>query len=130
MHRNLRRRIFIIQATDELEADNEKLDKRALKPRAELVPAGSHRLRQHDAGRVDRLKDVPAVDPSRDLLDEDGGQPLGPQLLVDAEEVDLDQVLDLLVDSDGGRNGADEANQLVAFGRPDAAVPLAKPPYG
>ena len=113
-----------------MEADNEKLGTRALKPRAELVPAGSHRLRQHNAGRVDRLKDVPAVDPSRDLLDEDGGQPLGPQLLVDAEEVDLDQVLYLLVDSDGGRNGADEANQLVAFGRPDAAVPLAKPPYG
>jgi len=94
---------------------------------ANQSPAGSNRLGQHDACGVDSLKDVPAVDPPRDLLDENGGEPLRPQLLVDAEEVDLDQVLDLLVDSDGCRNGADEADQLVAFGRSDPAMPLAKP---
>ena len=51
-------------------------------------------------------------------------QTLGAKLLVYAEEVNLDEFVDLVVDSDGGRYGADESNQLVALGGSHSAVPL------
>ena len=52
-------------------------------------PAGGDRLRQYDAGGVDSLKETLTIDASRDFADENGGDTLGPQLLVDAEKVDF-----------------------------------------
>mmetsp|Transcript_40908 Transcript_40908/g.112483 ORF Transcript_40908/g.112483 Transcript_40908/m.112483 type:complete len:252 (-) Transcript_40908:723-1478(-) len=62
--------------------------------RAVPVPAACDRLWQHDACRVCSLEDLAHVDAPCDLLDEDGRETLGAQLLVDAEEVDLhDRIL-------------------------------------
>jgi len=57
------------------------------------APAGGHGPRQPHAGRVGGLKDVLLVHAPRDFADEDGGEPLGPQLLVHAQKVDLHEVL-------------------------------------
>ena len=45
--------------------------------------------RQQLAGGVDRLPDLPAVDPPRHLLDQRGRQLLRSQLLVHAQEINL-----------------------------------------
>jgi len=55
------------------------------------VAALGYRLREHDARRVCGLKEAAAIDTTSDLLDEHGRKPFGAQLLMDAEEVDLDQ---------------------------------------
>ena len=57
--------------------------------RAVPVAADGHRLGQQHSGRVDGLEDALLVHPPRDLLDEHWGHSLGPQLLMDAEEVNL-----------------------------------------
>ena len=87
------------------------------------VAAGAHGLRQDDPGRVDGLEKAPAVDAPRDLLDEDGSEALGAQLLVHAQEVDLRHPHDLLVDGDAGRHAGDEADELSLV-RATADVPL------
>jgi hypothetical protein len=62
--------------------------------------------REDDAGRVDGLEDAVEVTPPRHLLDENRGKPLGPQLLVDDEKVDLrgvEQAVALRQGPGGGR---------------------------
>ena len=58
-------------------------------PSLSVLPAGGDRLRQYDARGVDSLKETLTVDASRDFADENGGDTLRPQLLVDAEKVDF-----------------------------------------
>jgi hypothetical protein len=56
-------------------------------------PAGAHGFGQYHTSGVDSLEDALQVDPSGDLSDQDWGYPLGAQLLVDAQEVDLHHLL-------------------------------------
>lgn len=56
-------------------------------------PAGAHRFGQYHASGVDSLEDALQVDPSGDLSDQDWRYPLGAQLLVDAQKVDLHHLL-------------------------------------
>ena len=58
-------------------------------PSLSVLPAGGDRLRQYDPRGVDSLKETLTVDASRDFADENGGDTLRPQLLVDAEKVDF-----------------------------------------
>ena len=93
------------------------------------LPASSHRFRQDHASRVDSLEYSLDVDSPGDLSDEDWGQPLGSQLLVDTEEVNLHHLLLLVVHPDVGGDCGDETDQLVAFTDSDATVPFLKEPW-
>merc|ERR1719430_246353 len=92
--------------------------------RAMPVSAGADRFGEDHACSVDSLEYSLDVHSTCDLSDQDRSQSFRPQLLVYAEEVDLDHVLLLVVHPDVGRDGRDEANQLVALNDPDAAVPF------
>jgi hypothetical protein len=54
-----------------------------------VISAGAEGGREDDTGSVDRLPDVDKVDTTGHLLDQNRGETLGAQLLVDTEEVDL-----------------------------------------
>ena len=73
-------------------------------------PAGAYRLRQHHPCRVNCLENALNIDTSGDLPDQDWGQTLGSQLLVDTEEVDLHHLLAFVIHPDIGRHGRNEAN--------------------
>mmetsp|Transcript_25394 Transcript_25394/g.80118 ORF Transcript_25394/g.80118 Transcript_25394/m.80118 type:complete len:291 (+) Transcript_25394:655-1527(+) len=101
--------------------------------RAVVVAALAHRPGQHHARGVDRLPDVLLVHPPRDLLDQHRSEPLRPQLLVHAEEVDLDHLDRGLVGLirgarclDVGRDARDEAHELAAGLHAHAEVPAPK----
>ena len=55
----------------------------------ENKPIISFNIRANKVALGSCLKESLAVDPSRDLPDEDGGEALGPQPLVHAQKVDL-----------------------------------------
>jgi hypothetical protein len=93
------------------------------------------------AGRVDGLEDAGEMAAPGDLLDEDGGEALGPELLVHAEEVDLATVLFAarcrwvqsserpgedapVADAQVHRYARDEADQLAGGRDPHANVPV------
>ena len=88
------------------------------------VAARAHRLRQHHASCENRLKESLAVDPPRDLPDEDGGEALRPQPLVHAQKVDLHHLHGLVVHPDGGWDGADEPEEFVVLRYSDSDVPV------
>ena len=54
-----------------------------------FIPAARHGGWQDGTRCVHSLEDALQVDPPRDLLNQDWGEPFGSQLLVDAEEIDL-----------------------------------------
>lgn len=54
-----------------------------------LTPAGSEWCGQHADSRVDSLVEALPVDPPRELSDKDGSHPLEAQLLVNAQEFDV-----------------------------------------
>lgn len=56
-----------------------------------VVPRDGDGDGERHAGSVDRLEDALEVAPPSNLLDEDRCEPLRSELLVDAEEVDLDR---------------------------------------
>ena len=66
------------------------------------VPALGHRPREHHPSGVDGLERVLAIDPSGDLSDENRCQPVAPELLMHAQEVDLDQKLRAIEGSNAG----------------------------
>jgi len=57
------------------------------------VSAGGNLSGKLHASGVDRLEIAGDMDTARDLLDQDRSKPLGPQLLVNAQEVDLNHEL-------------------------------------
>ena len=75
-----------LTARDVSEADIDELGR---VERPMVVARDGDGRREDDAGRVDGLEDAVEVTPPRHLLDENRGKPLGPQLLVDNEKVDL-----------------------------------------
>ena len=84
------------------------------------VLGGGDRGGEYDASRVGGLPDVPEMDAARDLLDHDGSEAFGPQLLVHAQEVDLGHGHDLAPDADPSRDAADEGDELLGGAHPDA----------
>ena len=54
-------------------------------------------------------------------------QTFGAKLLVYTEEVNFYELVDLVVDTDGGWDSTDEADQLVALGSPHSTVPFFQP---
>jgi len=48
---------------------------------------------------------------------------------VDAQEVDFNKMMSLVVNSDGSRDSADEAYHLIGLRRSYSAMPLFKPTY-
>ena len=54
-----------------------------------MISGRRHRHGQHDPSRVDSLKDSGEIDAAGDFLNQDRGQSLRSQLLVDAEEIDF-----------------------------------------
>lgn len=61
--------------------------------RAMPVPTGGDRFWQEHTGGINRLEDFMQVNPTGDFLDQQGRQPLRPQLFVDTEKVDFRHVL-------------------------------------
>ena len=95
--------------------------------RAVVVPAGAYGPREHNATRVNGLPCPLQVDPAGDFLDQDGSEPLASQFLVDAEEVDLGAVNDVIAHAHLGWDGRDEGAEGVSAA--DADVPLFLPPW-
>lgn len=89
---------------------NSKGDENSWQVKSDSVPRGRNGMGQERARCVHGLKYAVEVDPPRDLLNEHGRKPLGSQLLMDAQKVDLDTGNALSVDAEPGRNGRDECN--------------------
>lgn len=90
--------------------------------RAVVVAARADGPGEDDAGRVQTLPDLVQVADTGDFLDEDGGQALASELLVDAEEVDFGAGDDLVTDSHAHGDGGDEGDELAGLGGADADV--------
>ena len=98
--------------------------------RAVVVAAGADWPGQDDAGRVNGLGDALEVGLAGDFLDEDGGEALGAEFLVDAEEVDLDDGDGVLADAEFGRDAEDAGEEDAGFGCADADMPAFFPAGG
>lgn len=61
--------------------------------RKTFLPAGANRLWQYHSGSVNGLENALQVDPPGNLSDQNWSHPLGAQLLVDAQEVNLHHLL-------------------------------------
>lgn len=88
------------------------------------VPAAGYWLWYDHPGGVHRRPDVFEITPPRDLLDEDGGETLRPEFLVDAEEVDFWASEVLVSDPDGDGDAGDEGAELFGGFGAHADVPL------
>ena len=93
------------------------------------LPASSDWFWQNHTCSVDSLENALAVDSPRNLFDEYGSQTLSSQFFVDAQEVDFNELMSLVVDPDGSRDGADEANHLVGLCCSHSTMPLFQPTY-
>jgi len=82
---------------------------------------------QDDAGRVEALPDALGVADARHLLDEDGGEALAAQLLVDAQEVDLGAHDVVFAHAQAAGDGGDEGDELARLRGAHADVVLAFP---
>ena len=94
------------------------------------IPARADRRRQDDACGVQSLPDPQQVAAPRNFFNEDWCEALGAQLLVDAQEVDLGCVEDLLTHAEGDGHAGDEGDELAGFGGADADVPVWAPAGG
>lgn len=97
------------------------------------VAARRHGRGQHGTDGVDGLEDAFDVAAARDLLDEEGCEAFGTQLLMDAEEVYFGGVEDAVADAELDGDGRDEGAEFAfaaAFGGADADVPFFLPPRG
>jgi hypothetical protein len=90
------------------------------------MPVGGLRNRewnQHTSG-INGLPDVFNIDPSRDLLNQDGRKTLGSQGFVDTQEVNLSH-LDLIAsDNCIDRDARDEAKESVLGSASDTEKPF------
>lgn len=89
---------------------------------AVVVAAGADGLGEDDAGGVQALPDLVEVAAAGDFLDEDGGEALAAELLVDGQEVNLGAHDVLVADAQVDGNGGDEGDELAGLGGADADV--------
>jgi len=95
--------------------------------RTMIVPARADRGGQDDTASVDSLVDAIEVAATGDLLDQDRGQALGAQLLVDTEEVNLSHLDSLAADSELRRDAGNRGNQLARLRSTHADMPFLLP---
>ncbi len=92
---------------------------------AVVVAVRGHGLGNKHTRSVGSLPNVLLVHATSDLLDEQRSQTHGAELLVDAEEVDLDHLVVFTVSNDVGRDGSDEAYEgLGGVGGAHRHMPL------
>ena len=94
---------------------------------AVVVPTGADGSGQHGAAGVEALPDTIEVAAAGHLLNEHGGEPLVPQLLVHYEEVDLGDSNDRLANPEADGDGGDESDQPPRLGRADADMVILLP---
>lgn len=84
---------------------------------------------EHDTGRVETLPDLVEVAAAGDLLDENWGEALAAELLVDGEKVDFGAQDDLVSDAEVDGDGGDEGDELAGLGSSDTNMVFLLPAW-
>lgn len=93
-----------------------------------IVSTCGNWFRQHNPGCVNSVPYILQITPTSNLFDENRGEPLSTQLLVDTQEVDFRAFEIVLTDFQGNRNTGDKGNQFLRGRYTDTNVPGLKPP--
>ena len=77
------------------------------------IARNAERLWQHDAGRIDSLEYAVAIHATRHFANQHWREPMMTQLLVHAQEVDLDRLKGLVVDARVTRRRRNQSDELL-----------------
>lgn len=94
------------------------------------VPARADRFRQHYTGGVNSLIDPQDVASPRNLLNQDGGETFGTELLMDAEKVDFGRFERLGSNARSHGNSGYESNEFARLRSANSDMPFFSPAWG